>query len=52
MVYVFDPWLDDSLPWTVEEYVCACGRRLVLIHRVDKYAVCPHCVITDRASRA
>ena len=51
MLFVFDRWLDDSRPWIVDEFTCSCGRYLLLVHRSDRYAVCPFCVITDRAVR-
>lgn len=48
-VYTFDPALDDSRPWRAEEHECGRGHRFVAVYRVDKYPVCPKCVVTDRA---
>ena len=47
--YTFDSWLDDSVQWRVEEITCGRGHRFVSVYRLDKYVVCPRCVVTDRA---
>lgn len=48
--WVFEPHLDDSKQWRVESFHCPdCHQHHVIVHRVDRAFVCPHCVITDRA---